>query len=209
MYAGGHGYFTRALPRFGQKASYFAFQNRDWLLVALDSAYKENDLYGEQVSWLENLISLAGERKLILFSHHQPYSLFERQGLKLVKKLSRLLASKRIFAWYWGHEHRCVLFDRHPSWGLHGRCVGHGGFPYFRKQPERPLESAVWKRIPPQNLVPGGLLLDGQNVYIPGHESEYGPNGYMILEFSGKDLFESVHDADGAVLWANLLLEAR
>ena len=33
---------------------------------------------------------------------------------------------KKIFAWYWGHEHRCALYDQHPKWGVFGRCIGNG-----------------------------------------------------------------------------------
>ena len=43
---------------------------------------------------------------------------------------------------------------------------------------------------------------DGANPFIEGHETEYGPNGYMTLEFDNEELFEIVHDADGKRLWA-------
>ncbi len=86
------------------------------------------------MAWLEQIVQRAGDRKVVVFTHHQPYSLFDSQGPKLVSKLARLLSARSLFAWYWGHEHRCVLYDQHPAWGLHGRCIGHGGYPYFRDQ---------------------------------------------------------------------------
>ena len=52
MYTGGQGYAARILPAFGQQASYFAMQNDHWLLVGLDTAYKEHDLHGGQAEWL-------------------------------------------------------------------------------------------------------------------------------------------------------------
>ena len=109
MYTGGEGYFRFVLPAFGQPASYFALQNDNWLLVGLDTVYEDHDLAFEQGAWLERLIESGGNRKVVVFSHHQPFSLLDKQGPKLVTKLGRLLAQKKIFAWYWGHEHRCVL----------------------------------------------------------------------------------------------------
>ena len=81
---GGEGYFKVLLPAFGQAASYFALQNDHWILVGLDSAYEDHDLAGNQVAWLEQIVQRAGDRKVVVFSHHQPYSLFDSQGPKLV-----------------------------------------------------------------------------------------------------------------------------
>lgn len=202
MYVGGEGYFREMLPAFSQKASYFALQNDDWLLVGLDTAYEDHDLAGDQVAWLDRLISRAGDRKLVLFSHHQPYSLLDSQGPKLVSKLGHLLGRKKIAAWYWGHEHRCVLYDAHPAWGVLGRCIGHGGYPYFRAGIGQPplAEGTVWRRLETKNLVPGALILDAPNRYVSGEEEKYGANGYLTLEFDGGRLNESVHDPDGTVL---------
>ncbi len=164
----------------------------------MDTAYADHDLYADQVPWLQSLLAQAGDRRLILFSHHQPYSLLDVQGPKLVAKLDQYLQNKRIFAWYWGHEHHCVLYDEHPAWGVRGRCIGHGGFPYFRQSgfgnaPAKP----VWIRLTSKNLVPGGEILDGRNPYIQGHEDEYGPHGYAVLEFDGPRLNESIVDPEG------------
>jgi len=200
MYSGGHAYFELVLPAFGQQSSYFAFENDHWLLAALDTAYHEHDLTSDQVKWLEALIGQTGERKLILFSHHQPYSLLDYQGPALVGKLASLLEEKRVFAWYWSHEPRCVLYDPHPLWGLHGRCIGHGGLPAFHDDLGPVPPTPEWRRLPPRNFVPSGLILYGPNRYIAGHETEYLPHGYVTLEFDGPRLREFVHDADGTVL---------
>lgn len=202
MYTGGEGYFRTVLPAFGQPASYFALQNDHWVLVGLDTAYEDHDLAGDQVSWLERILQAAGERKVVLFTHHQPYSLLDGQGPKLITKLGRLLAAKRLFAWYWGHEHRCVLYDAHPAWGLLGRCIGHGGYPYFRdKLSDLPLaEGAIWRRMASKNLVPGGVILDAPNPYVEGEEEQYGANGYVTLEFDEHRLNETIHAPDGSVV---------
>jgi len=204
MYTGGRAYFEAIQP-FGQTSSYFALQNKNWILAALDTSYSDHDLHGDQAAWVKGLADASPEKKLVLFSHHQPFSLLDNQGPKLVAKLAELFTSKRIYAWYWGHEHHCVLYGPHSMYGLRGRCVGHGGFPYFREKnvlgndtPAKPS----WKRLDSKNLVPFGRVLDGGNPFIKDHEKEYGPHGYMTLEFDEDELFEIVHDADGTRVWA-------
>jgi hypothetical protein len=207
MYTGGRAYFN-AFRTFGQKSSYLAFTNDNWMLACLDTAYRDHDLHGDQVAWLEQLADASPQKRLVLFSHHQPYSLLDGQGPKLIAKLDRLFSTKRIFAWYWGHEHHCILYEPHALWGLRGRCVGHGGFPYLREKNilgEAPPPKPVWKKLESKNLVPAARVLDGINQYIEEAPEDYGPNGYMTLEFDGADLFEIVHAADGTRLWAQPL----
>lgn len=212
MYTGGHAYFEQTLEQFGQQASYFAMQNDHWVLVGLDSGYKEHNLKDEEVSWLKAIIERADNRKVVLFSHHQPYSLLERGGEKLVSKLDDVLTNRKIFAWYWGHEHRCTIFDQHPIWGLHGRCVGHGGFPYFRdnlsaaRLVESQRNGTSWYKLNGKNMVPGCLVLDGPNPYLPGEENKYGVQGYMTIEFNGEHLNEIVHTPDGTAIFERQLI---
>ncbi|MBA3712660.1 MAG: metallophosphoesterase [Pyrinomonadaceae bacterium] len=206
MYTGGHAYFKKILKGFKQPASYFALQNDHWLLVGLDSAYADKDLAKDQVGWLNNIIAKADKRKIIMFTHHQPFSWLEEQHPKMTGKLGQLLNSKKIFAWYWGHEHRCVIYDQHDAWGLHGRCVGHGGYPYFRKNWSElgaKKEDENWWQLGKKNFTPGGRVLDGSNQYIDGHDDpqRYGPQGYMTVEFRGKNLNEIVHAPDGTKLY--------
>ena len=212
MYTGGEAYFQFALKRFGQLSSYFAFENDNWILAGLDTAYSDHDLYGNQAEWLSAIANRLNGRRLVLFSHHQPFSLFDLQGPMLVKKLSPLLSSRKIFAWYWGHEHHCALYNKHGSWDLYGRCVGHGGFPYFRqtdlfgdKAPPKPQ----FVKVGGKNLIPGARVLDGPNPLIPEAPERYGPHGYMTLEFDSDELFETVHDASGEVLYAQPLTDER
>ena len=212
MYTGGHAYFEELLPKLGQTSSYFAFQNDFWTLAALDTAYtqpfggQEGNLNHEQVDWLTRLVASSGDRKLVLFSHHQPFSLLDaNQGPMLVKWLQPLLEGKQVYAWYWGHEHRCVLYDPHPAWGLRGRCVGHGGFPEARPDLSTATSSgelgSQWKKLAGNANSPAGLILDSPNVYIPGFEEQFTPHGYLRLEFHGAKLTEFVRSPAGANLY--------
>ncbi len=212
MYTGGHAYFEFLLPKLQQPSSYFAFQNDYWTLIALDTAYnqdpggQEGNLDQEQIAWLTKIVAAAGNRKIALFSHHQPFSQLDpNQGPKLIAALQPFLEARRITAWYWGHEHRCVLYDPHPGYGFQGRCVGHGGFPEARADlnsaPYSAQLGSQWRQLPAKANVPGGLFLDGNNLYVPGFETLFEPHGFMRLEFSNERLIEYVRAPDGANLY--------
>jgi hypothetical protein len=213
MYTGGHAYFKKTLPTFGQKASHFAMQNDHWILCGLDTGYADKDLAKDQAAWLRRIAQNRGSRKIILFSHHQPLSWIEEQHPQLTGKIGDLLSGHHIFAWYWGHEHRCVIYDRHDLWGLFGRCVGHSGYPYFRKNwtelgAKKDPDNANWMLLGKKNFAPGGRALDGPNPFIGAGEdpNRYGPQGYMTVEFSGPKINEIVHAPDGTILFQRQLV---
>jgi hypothetical protein len=213
MYTGGHAYFGKTLKKFGQQASYFALQNDHWILAGIDTAYADKDLANDQVTWLRGIVQNKGNRKLILFSHHQPISWVEKQHPKITGKIGDLL-SGQIFAWYFGHEHRCVIYDKHDKWGgMFGRCVGHGGYPYSRKNwsdlgGTKDPNNSNWFLIGANNLAPGGRALDGPNSHIGGDDDpeKYGVQGYMTVEFSGPHINEIVHAPDGSKLYERQLV---
>jgi len=215
MYSGGFGYYKRALPALGQSASYLAFENAHWLLAVLDTAYIDHDIDNEQVAWLNLVIRQVSEanggtpKKLVLFSHQQPFSRLDSQGPKLQNALRHLLQSKAITAWYWGHEHQCVIYDSHPHYRLRGRCLGNGGIPEPRKKEvreartETALGPVMWKRMSPTNDSPSCLVLDGPNPDVKGDEEKFVPHGYMTLELDGPTLRERVLLADGTEILHN------
>ena len=112
MYSGGFGYFKLALPAIGQKSSYLAFENKNWLFVVLDTAYVDHDMDNEQVAWLNLVLKQSREanggvaKKLVLFSHQQPYSRLDSQGPRLQNALRHLLTAQG--------DHRVVLGPRAP-----------------------------------------------------------------------------------------------
>jgi hypothetical protein len=210
MYTGGHAYFNKTLPQFKQQASYFALQNDHFILCGIDTAYADKDLAKDQAKWLRGIVQKKGMRKLILFSHHQPVSWLEEQHPKMTAKIGDLL-SGQIFAWYWGHEHRCVIYDQHETFRMFGRCVGHGGYPYFRKDwaklgGTKDPANPNWFVLPKKNFAPGGRALDGPNPFVKDDPNKFGPQGYMSVEFSGPHINEIIHAPDGTILYEKQLV---
>ena len=203
MYSGGYGYFELALPALGQKSSYFALENDAWLLVGLDTAYVDHDMDNQQVAWLNAVIRQAHGKKVVLFSHQQLFSRLDDQGPKLHKALRHLLEARAVTAWYWGHEHQCVIYDAHSQYGLLGRCLGNGGIPEARKQAvkDAPAHKTVggvtWKRLDATADSPACLALDGPNPDIPDRPERFVPHGFMTLEFDGPSLTERVFLSNG------------
>src|SRR5262249_18602237 len=156
-------------------------------LVGLDTSYKDFDIDQDQVAWLKRLVAAAGpKRKLILFSHHQPFSQLDDQGPKLQVALADVLEQQRITAWFWGHEHRLVLYDPHSRWGVKGRCVGHGGFPSFRDTNIGAQGDVYqWIKLAADPHAPAARVLDGPNFWVTKGPTQYSPNGFLLLEFDG------------------------
>jgi hypothetical protein len=153
MYSGGWGYFDHLLqndPRFkrqhdidGTASSFFSLENDHWLILGLDTGYHENlifdahDLYGSQSQWVNERLAAKLNKNGILLSHHQPFSSFEKGGGKLLKKLQGPLTNGRVRAWFWGHEHRCTLYE--PRENIeYPRCIGHGGIPFYLSKTNPP-----------------------------------------------------------------------
>jgi hypothetical protein len=212
MYTGGHAYFGSLLPKFGQATSYFALQNDYWTLVALDTAYyqtiggQEGVIDDDQVAWLGRVLQACGDRKVALFSHHQPMTLLDtNSGGNLFAALGEFLQTGKVVAWYWGHEHRCVLYDLHPQYKFTGRCIGHSGFPEasvdLSNAPASPDFGDQWRYVVGTDTTPGGYVLDTPNLYIPGFEVHFAPHGFMRLEFRNEHLTEYVRPPDNANIY--------
>jgi hypothetical protein len=129
MYSGGYAFFDTVIPFCGiQEGSYFNLRNAHWQLIGLDSGYNEYDLYGPQPEWLSGQLAAAPSPKSsIVLSHHQLFSPYDKRtlGQPLLAKAKPLLAD--VYAWFWGHEHRCVVMGEHME--IKARCIGHGAMP--------------------------------------------------------------------------------
>jgi Calcineurin-like phosphoesterase len=143
MYCGGKPYFN-SIPVLGQSASYFNLGNQFWRFIGLDTSWCElngnapatswGKLNELQLPWLSAQISEARKQpqcRVILLTHHQLFSAFdgEQLGAVLRQQLQPQLDAGNIYAWFWGHEHRGIVYGP-TKYNLKARCVGHGGFPY-------------------------------------------------------------------------------
>jgi hypothetical protein len=201
MYSGGKGYFEALTSFFQQSSSCFAMQSTHWLILGIDTSYNDFDLDPAQVAWIKKMVAAAGTRQVILCSHHQPFSALDDQGPKLQVALSELLDKQRITAWFWGHEHRLVVYEPHQKWGVKGRCVGHGGFPADR-------DTAIgaggnvykWIHMQSRPHAPEALLLDGPNFWVTAKPDEYSPHGYLFLELDGSRAWETYRTPDNVAV---------
>lgn len=186
MYSGGHAYFELTLKqRFGQEASYFNLRNAHWQLIGLDSGYEDHGLQDPQDEWLAAQLQASGPRNILL-THHQLFSPFEPRASdrKLHEKVGPMLP--RVFAWFWGHEHKAIAFGRHL--GILARCIGHGAIPV--DVPFDPPRFPVPIEQMDQRPAPGG--------------SE-GLHGFALLRFNGPALHVSYIDELGTTWFSEQL----
>ena len=179
MNAGGVGYFQVVLPAWGQPASFFCLRNAHWKLIALDTSYRDHDLEPTQMPWLLHQLS-SGPGRNILLSHHQMFSVVDtrpfRNGHKLPTTMQPVVETGRIFGWFWGHEHRCLLYAREIEWGnYHARTIGHGG-KRIRKVNDGDLHPEI-----------GPRLLHRWNV-DHATKPNRAMNGFALLQFDGPTL---------------------
>jgi 3',5'-cyclic AMP phosphodiesterase CpdA len=200
MYSGGHAYFRSIREHFGQEASFFCVENEHWRIVGLDTGYSAKLIPGlellpwwvrlqpHNLEWLQrNVLSSSDTRPILLLSHHQWYSAFEREYRKLGRELGN---DPRYLLWFWGHEHRLAgygAFRTHPKGPLiRGRCIGHGGMP--TEDIHKPVKRE-------RNLV-----FYDQRVAGSVDRTEVGYNGFALLEFDGANLEVSYVEETGRVL---------
>jgi predicted phosphodiesterase len=151
MYYGGHAYYGTLLaePRLARQGgcSYFALKNDHWQLLGLDTGYEDGGLNGHQAQWARELIDSAPNHKTALLTHHQLFSAHESGAKKLQEKIEPVLASERIDAWFWGHEHRCIQYEA-TEWNGHrvgfASCLGHGGVPEYLVMKEGETKDPPW-----------------------------------------------------------------
>jgi Calcineurin-like phosphoesterase len=213
MYARGFGYFDRMLPALGlrtngkqqgQKASYFCLENHSWRIIALDTAYGsigwpfiENlfpqacALRAEQIEWLRTAVRPRHDdpRGIILLTHHQYYSRYDDCYPRQAKQLAEFFS--RPVLWFWGHEHRMVIYREYGLRGgirAFGRCIGHGGMPvelpFKTKHPRCPVEFSDTR-----------YYRNDENLHI-------GFNGFARLTLRGNRLIVDYVDVHGVKVFS-------
>jgi Calcineurin-like phosphoesterase len=209
MYSGGEGYFGAALPALGQDASYFCLENAHWRVVALDTGYYAKTLpllelfdtnliklHRDIRAWLRDVIfsDSADRRPVVLLSHHNWFSAFDREYRRIGRQLGPYL--DRVVLWIWGHEHRFAGYAPFGFDGVtvRGRCIGHGGMPIeLGKAPRRERQ-----------LVFSDEREDTRATAEVGAKGKFGYCGFAMLRFEGRTLTVRYLDDIG-----NELLEER
>ena len=188
MNSGGHAYFRDVLPFCGQPASYFALGNAHWRLVALDTAYEEYRLHPPQLDWAAHLLVETGPKNILL-THHQAFSAVDGRPKRnhTDLHLGPLAEPGNVFAWFWGHEHRCLIYDQDPKrGGMRARCIGHGG-----KDEKLPGMRRHKHPSPP--------VLEHWELADPA-DPERMMNGFVLLDFDGPAL-EVSYVAENGHVW--------
>jgi hypothetical protein len=154
MYSGGGGYYW-LLDQIGQKASYFCLKNDNWMFLAMDTGFHDNNPFNvatnmtqlvsqdgwSEAAWHLEQIKDVGNRKLVLLSHHQLFSPFGSVGSVNDKPYAYNPNLYGVFKdtipkvewWFWGHEHTLGIFPEYMAL-KRGRCVGGSAVPVFRDQ---------------------------------------------------------------------------
>ena len=214
MYSSGKPFFTELLPYMGalssgrepqrQEAPFFCLENDHWRIIALDTGYDSlKGLLGlkpntglkiphKEMEWLTHIVQPAKDKRgIILLSHHQCFSAFERYEFQAMVPQLLPLLGRRDVLWFWGHEHRLSFYGYNPlgsETGCFSRCIGHGGMPVelgeFKLKGAQPTDKAN------RNLV----FYDQRLRTTIDTDIALGHNGYVILELNGPDLAAKYYD---------------
>jgi predicted phosphodiesterase len=153
MYSLGKPYFTTVLPAFGQEASYFTLSNDHWQFQGLDTAYVPFSISGgtddtrlaAQWDWLRGSFRNNPAKRNILLSHNQPVSahLSELEAAQALMDEARRLLEEfnlgTIYGWFFGHEHRCTIYDDTVvSSMFRARLIGNGSIGHHPQEETEP-----------------------------------------------------------------------
>jgi hypothetical protein len=213
MYSSGKPFFTELLPYMGvitgsesqrQEASFFCLENDYWRIIALDTGYDSlKGLLGlnpntglnipdKEMDWLADTVRPAKDKRgIILLSHHQCFSAFDKYEFQAILPQILPLLGQRDVLWFWGHEHRLSFYGYNQlgnNVGCFSRCIGHGGMPIelgeFNLKGAGPADKAN------RNLV----LYDQRLRKTIADNIALGHNGYVLLELSGPKLVVKYYD---------------
>ena len=195
MYCGGVGFYdliTKLNPApMTQPASFFCLRSADekWQLLAMDTGLHDDNpatvagaltyLEDDELAWHCDRINEFNGRTILL-SHHQLFSAFSPIGSAdanekpsavnplLLKAFQKMAGTKRVAAWFWGHEHTLSIYK--PFAGLErGRCLGHGAVPVS-------VIDEIYKPLP--GLIETPTLLDQSRLATQGGVYNH---GYAVL----------------------------
>lgn len=181
LYLGGDG-FLSVLTILEQPGRYFCVESPHWRIACLDTSLYAETLrrnFGRldkgQKDWLDEQLDADDGKKLILMSHHYAVSGWEKPSHVLSQQMNPRL--KKVFAWYWGHEHGCATYGRRTS-GINGACVGNGAFLEKRKA---------------QSREPAPTWVAAGHCSCYRDKTDFWPHGYLELELQPAQVVERYH----------------
>ena len=136
-----------------------------------------------QIHWLKQVAAQAGERKIIVLSHHPGLTETGSPMEPLWSQVRGALKNAGPAYWYWGHIHNAIVYNAQS--GFRGRCTGHGSIPYGAAS-ELAVPQVDWYETKLANdpNVPKRVL-----------------NGFVYLGLEGSVLTEEFIGEDGGKRW--------
>jgi hypothetical protein len=212
MYSNGDAFFQHLLPamyvrqgevRKTQQAGFFCLENDYWRIIGIDTGYTsvgrpflevlsppDCHLRKEQIAWLRDVVQIGNpedKRGLVFLSHHPYISAFREQYHKPAEQIQELLGEfPREIIWFWGHDHRLVVYNKAQSGKgpvAYGRCIGHGGLPVEIKMPA--AQEDVEK-----------IMLYDRRVRKTIRRHQLGYNGFVKLHLEGTKLTADYRDLE-------------
>jgi predicted phosphodiesterase len=185
LYHGPDGYLA-ALKVLKQPGRFFLIKTPHWRIAALDTSFgsaralrNDGKLDAVQLEWLNDLLVAKTKGDLILMSHHFIISGWDEPAKSLRLQLERLVRG-RVFAWYWGHEHRCAYYDK-GKWGFYGASIGNGAFLEKWSDAARTDTPATWHG--------GETRCSCSGI----QENVYWPHGFVEIELRENRVTETYH----------------
>jgi hypothetical protein len=162
-------------PNQEQEGSYFCLRSNTFQIIGIDSDYFEEGRYREEFlrKWLEDALNhgRANNKTNILLTANEPYKYGDKSYRSgIYGDLKPFIDGDMIDLWFWGNTHYCALFDRGDEMKFIGSCIGHGGFPYIKREEGKET--------------PAPLLFLETEPRFPAWTKlhrEFGNNGFCIL----------------------------
>jgi predicted phosphodiesterase len=208
MYSLGKPYFQIVLPAFGQEASYFTLFNGHWQFQGLDTAYLPFSIRGDngkdrdsrlevQWQWLRESMRSNPSKRNIFLSHNQPVSahLPEIQAAQPLMDEARQLLKEfnlgTIYGWFFGHEHRCTIYDDAViSAEFRARLIGNGAIGHHPQEETEPATDETGAHCAPFVWVNKRSLND---------EGIVAMSSFALLSIDGERIDIEYIDEDGFV----------
>ena len=196
MYSGGRGYFDALSLFFQQSSSCVALQNTNWLILGLDTAYVDFNLSPAQVQWITQMIAAAGTRKVILCSHHQPFSSLDDQG-RTCRPRSGRCSTRNASRPGFGDTNTGSSFTSRTRRGREGAVHRPRRFSVgSRHAAWRGGDLYHWIHLKQRPHAPEAMLFDGPNFWVTAAPDKYSPHGFVFLELDSANTWETYRTPD-------------